>query len=513
MRRSVVLIVLDGWGIGPQNESNPIHVVRPETFRLLEEHFPVTSLQASGISVGLPWGEVGNSEVGHLTIGAGKVIYQYYPRITLAIRDGSFFRNEVLIGAVAHAKRYGSAVNLVGLLSKGNVHASLEHINALVKLAAEHGVDRVNLHLFADGKDSPPKTLERFLAEVPRERIATLTGRYYAMDRNKNWNLTEAAYACLVGIAGERVSDPASAIAATYAKGHTEEFLPPLILKEDGVIQENDAVIFLNYRKDSIRQIAEAFILDGFDAFPVKKFERLSIVTMTRYEERFKVPVAFPPENVERPLGKLLEDLGKTQLRIAETYKYAHVTYFFNGYREEPYKNEYRVLIPSLTTPHPDDHPELQAAAITDRVLQAIEGQAFDFILVNYANPDTIAHTGNYQAALETVRVLDREIGRVIAAAKGTPTILLITSDHGNIEQMISPVTGYFETQHDPSPVPFYLVAEEFKGCKFINWRALAGETAGILADIAPTILELMKIPQPKEMTGRSLLRSLTLPK
>jgi 2,3-bisphosphoglycerate-independent phosphoglycerate mutase len=485
-------------------------MVQPQTFKWLQDNYPVTSLQASGISVGLPWGEVGNSEVGHLTLGAGKVVYQYYPRITLAIRDKTFFSNEALKSSFDHAKKNNSAVNLVGLLSKGNVHASIEHLEALMKMAEQEGVP-LKLHLFADGKDMPPHTLEDMLKMVPLEKMSTLTGRYYAMDREGNWNLTEETYKAMTAGGGANVKDNLSEVIQTnYARGTSEEFLPPMRFGGDEKnIKDGDAIIFFNFREDSIRQLSSIFIDPAFDKFAHDNFKNLHVATMTRYKEEWSVPVAFPPDLVKTPLGKVISDAGLTQLRLAETYKYAHVTYFFNGYEEPPYKNEYRVVIPSEPIPHPDDHPEMMAGAITDRLIEAIQGRGFGFILVNYANADAIAHTGNYKASQEAVRVLDRELARVMKIAVNPDTVVLITSDHGNIEELLDPMTGRVETQHDPSPVPFYLVAEEFKGRKFMNQDNLRGETLGILSDVAPTILEIMKIQKPPEMSGESLLKDL----
>lgn len=509
--RTIVLIVLDGWGLGREDESNPVHMVRPQTFKWLQENYPVTSLQASGISVGLPWGEVGNSEVGHLTLGAGKVVYQYYPRITLAIRDKSFFENAALKDAFAHANKNNSAVNLVGLLSKGNVHASIEHLEALIKMAEQDGVPQVKLHLFADGKDMSPHTLEDMLKLLPQDKLATLTGRYYAMDRESNWNLTEETYKAMTAGGGVDASaNFAEVLKANYDRGLNEEFLPPLRFGgEEKNIKDGDAVIFFNYREDSIRQLASSFVDPAFDKFARTDFRNLHVATMTRYKEEWTVPVAFAPDTVKTPLGKVISDAGLTQLRLAETYKYAHVTYFFNGYEEPPYPNEYRVVIPSEPIPHPDEHPEMMASAITDRLIEAIQGRGFGFILVNYANSDAIAHTGNYKASEEAVRVLDRELARVMKIAVNPDTVVLITSDHGNIEELLDPMTGRAETQHDPNPVPLYLVGDEFRGRKFMNQNNLRGETLGILSDVAPTILEIMKIPKPEEMSGESLVSDL----
>ena len=501
------MIILDGWGLGPATEANPVYIVNPEKFNWLAENYPMTSLQASGISVGLPWGDVGNSEVGHLTLGAGKIIYQYFPRITMAIQDETFFSNPALVSAMEHAEKNKTAVNLVGLLTKATVHASLDHLLALIELAKKKQIP-FKLHLFADGKDGPPHSLEELLEKIPMENLATLTGRYYAMDRTKKWMLTGRAYECLVGEGGNLVHDLGATIRETYAKGFTEEFIPPLRLKPDGAIKDNESLIFFNFREDSMRQLVEAFAGD-LPQLLRKRIANLKLVTMTRYEESLNLDVAFPPEGVLEPLGKVLSDAGKTQLRLAETYKYAHVTFFFNGHRESPFKNEYRVLIPSLAIPHPDERPELMAAAVSDRIIDSVQNNAFDFVLANYSNPDTIAHTGNYEAALEAVKVIDREIGRVLDAVLKTDTVLIITSDHGNIETLFDPLSGRAETGHNPSPVPFYLIGREFKGRRFVNWPNLAQETGGLLADVAPTILELMGIPKPEDMNGRSLLKEL----
>jgi len=505
----MILIILDGWGIGRNDESNPIYTVNPPVFKFLQDNYPTTSLQASGINVGLPWGEVGNSEVGHLTLGAGKILYQYFPKITMAIQDGSFFENKSFKDAFAHVKENNSTIHFAGLLSHGNVHASLEHIDALLKMAEKEGVTNVQLHLFADGKDVPPRSIESFLKKIPRDKIATLIGRYYAMDRNGSWRLTQVAYELMTGNLGTLVEDPIPTIKSTFDKGLTEEYLPALKLRQDAGIKDNDSLIFFNYREDSIRQLAESFILPDFDGFPVKKIQNLYIATMTHYEDSLDIPVAFPPDTVSDTLGKVLSDTGRNQLRLAETYKYAHVTYFFNGLREPPYKGEYRALIPSISTPNPDTHPEMMASGITDRLIEAIQDNSFDFILVNYANGDTMGHTSNYQAAEAAVKTINDQLDRVLKFSEKTKPIIIITADHGNIEEMINPITALPESQHDPSPVPLYLIAPEYKGRKFTNQDNIALETLGSLADVAPTILELMKIPQPPEMTGRSLMDSL----
>ena len=513
-KKTCVLIILDGWGIGRHDESNPIYVVKPQTFERLARDYPVTSLQASGIAVGLPWGEVGNSEVGHMTLGAGKVLYQYYPKITMTIQDGSFFENQALKDACEHAIKNGGAVNLAGLLTKANVHASLGHLLALIKMAKQAfatagTAPRINLHLFADGKDSPPHSFQALLKEVPGEYLATLVGRYYAMDRNGNWRLTSDAYEAMTGQSGQIAADPTAIITATYQRGFTEEYLPPIRIDESKKITDGDALIFFNYREDSIRQLASSFITKPFDKFPTIPFQNLFIATMSHYDDSFNVPVAFPADTVDDPIGKVFSDHGMTQLRLAETYKYAHVTYFFNGLREAPFPGEYRTLVPSISAVRPEEHPEMMASAITERLIEAIQSGGFDFILVNYANGDAIAHTSDYNAALEAVRVIDRELARVIDAIEKTDVLVAITGDHGNVEEMISPITGLPESQHDPSPVPLYLVAPQFKGRHFVSASSFETETLGSLADVAPTLLEAMNIQKPLEMTGRSLLDNL----
>lgn len=508
MKPVMVLIVLDGWGIGHNDESNPMRQAKMPTFEWLAEHFPLTSLQASGISVGLPWGETSNSEVGHLTIGAGKIIYQYYPRIILSIRDESFYQNAALLSACEHARKNNSAVNLMGLLSKGNVHASIEHMRALIKLVEDQKVP-YKIHIWADGKDSSPKTFEEFMLNVPKEKIATITGRYYAMDHGRNWRSTERAYQGLTTESADLVTDWKPTLDNLYEQKLSEEFIPPLRFQAGTPIQDNEAIIFWNFREDGVRQIAEAFILPEFDKFPVKKFQNLHIVTMTKYEDRFTVPVAFTPDDVKNPLGKVLSDNKLTQLRLAETFKYAHVTYFFNGYNETPYEGEYRILIPSLTTPHLASNPEMMASAITDRAIAAIQEHSFDFILINYANGDMIAHTGNYDAGIKAAEVIDREIGRILKVALAAPAHILITSDHGNLEEMYNPLTGRYETQHDPSPVPCYLIGPSLEGKKFINQDTYSKETLGILSDVAPTILAILGIKPPPDMTGHNLLEKL----
>jgi 2,3-bisphosphoglycerate-independent phosphoglycerate mutase len=469
-------------------------------------------LQASDIAVGLPWHETGNSEVGHLTIGAGKVVYQYYPKITMAIQDKSFFSNAALKESFAHAKEHGGSVNLVGLLTGASTHAALDHIKALMEMGVKEGV-QVNLHLFGDAIDGTPRTLEQLLGQIPDalQHLGTLTGRYYAMDRTENWQLVERTYKTLIGADGTQV--PAEklhdAIEEHYAKNLTEEFLPPIIIDKAKCVKANDSVIFFNFREDSIRELSDVFIEKDFSEFTRTLPENLHIVTMTKYRDGSAAAVAFPADAVLNPLGKVISDAGKNQLRIAESYKYAHITYFFNGHVEEPFKNEYRILIPSLKGTHPDEHPELMAAAVTERLVESINDRSFDFVLVNYSNPDTIAHTGNYDASVAAAKVIDEQIAKVIEAAKQTDAIVIITSDHGHLDELLDPQTGRAITGHNPNPVPFYLIAKEYAGKHFAGWPNLKQQTTGILADVAPTVLALMGLQVPQEMTGRNLLNDI----
>ena len=513
-KRQVVLVILDGWGIGQKNESNPIYTQGTPNIDYVKNVFLLGALQASGISVGLPWGEEGNSEVGHLTIGAGKVLYQHFPRIMLSIQDGSFAKNKVFLNAFNHVKKNKSALNLAGLITEGNIHASIKHLIALINLAKKNEVLKINLHLFTDGKDSAPKSFLKLLKQLKDEtnggwEIGSISGRHYGLDRDNYWERTKEAYEVMVGDGTESKSIE-EVVKKTYNKNLNDQQIQPTVINLKSAIQENDALLFLDFREDSIRQIASAFILGGFKEFPVKTFSNLYIGTMTDYMDKFKVPVAYPQEKISNPLGNVLSENKKSQLRIAETEKYAHVTYFFNGYREQPFKNEYRVIIPSKKISSYEERPEMQAMEITSRVIQSIEEKAFDFVLVNYANGDMIAHTGNYEAAKIAVKTIDESVGMLVRAAIKNNAALIITSDHGNIENMLNPQTGEATTAHNPTSIPIYIIGNEFTKQKTqVEIDFAEKETVGILSDVAPTILEIMEIPQPKEMTGQSLLKIL----
>lgn len=517
MKKTVVLVILDGWGIGRKDYSNPLYVIKPKNIEYIKSHYLSGALQSSGIAVGLPWDEEGNSEVGHLTIGAGKIIYQHFPKITLSIQNGEFFKNSAFLDAFNHAKKNSSAVHLMGLLTQGNVHASLEHLRALIALAKKNSCRELYLHFFSDGKDSPPKsvlnlleTVRGFIGEYGIGLVASISGRYYALDRDDHWDRTQKTYETITN-RGTAVQDIEEKINDHYRRGLTDEFIEPMLVGDAAhPIHDNDALIFFDFREDSIRQIASSFITKNFNKFKTENFVNLYVVTMTSYSDKFDTSVAFPNETIDNPLGKILSDNDKLQLRIAETEKYAHVTYFFNGYRDRPFKNEYRVLIPSKNVTRHDETPEMMTKEISTRAVESISEGGFDFILINFANPDMIAHTGNYDAALQAVVIVDEEIEKILKICLDKNVILIITSDHGHIEKMVDPLTGRPETKHVANLVPFYLIArgfERFKNDLEIDW--IEKEATGILSDVAPTVLELLDIPKPQEMTGQSLMKSL----
>ncbi len=511
-KRTLALVVLDGWGIGRESRSNAIYEAQPENINRIRHTYPGGVLQASGIAIGLPWGEEGNSEVGHITLGAGKVIYQHYPRISLAVKDGSFYKNPVLLQAASKAEFNRAAVNIVGLLTEANVHASLEHLSALIYLLKTQNVSKLNIHLFTDGRDGPQKGAANLLKRIsdqikdfPGAKIASLGGRYFGMDRDNHPDRTKAAFDAINGrVQPVKDVDPIRYTELAYSKGVTDEYLEPALFGSELAAKPGDSVIFFNFREDRMRQIVDMFLKTwppGDSYF----------CSFTEYNPRFHIPVAFPQEKVVNPLGRVLSDNGLVQLRLAETEKYAHVTYFFNGLREEPFPNEYRVLIPSLSLARPDEHPEMRAKEITARAISAItEEKIYDFMLINYANPDIIAHTGNYDATIAAIKEVDAQIGVLSKILLQNNGILMITADHGNAEVLIDPRTGLPETKHNPSPVPFYAVVNGWERNKTEEQMLMIeSESIGVLSDVAPTILEIIGIKKPEEMTGVSLLREL----
>lgn len=515
--KPIILTILDGYGINKEQKGNAIAQAKTPNIDNIKNNYPMISLQASGITVGLPWAEAGNSEVGHLSIGAGRIIYQSLPRIVLAIKDGSFFKNTALLQATEHVKKNNSCLHLMGLVSSGSVHSYIDHIYGLIELAKKEKVAKVRLHIFTDGEDSPPKEASKFIQKVEKKlkglengKIATITGRIYAMDRNKNWERTQETYECMVQGKGAKHNNPIKAIEDYYKKDLTDAFIKPTTVIDQktqqpiGIIKDNDSVVFFNFRKDRARQITKAFVIPDFKEFPRQALKNLCFVTMIQYEKDLPVKVAFSPIEIKNHLTEILSKANKKILKVAETEKYAHVSYFFNGGKEASYPNEKRILIPSKTISHYDQYPEMAASEITNRIIN--HSGKYDLTIANYANADMVAHTGNFQATIKAVEVLDEQLGQLLKLVTEKNYYLLITADHGNAEEMINLKTGEKNPEHSANPVPFYLIGNEFKIKKPSHVKSLEDKPQGIISDIAPTILELMKIPKPSEMTGKSLL-------
>jgi 2,3-bisphosphoglycerate-independent phosphoglycerate mutase len=504
----VVLVVLDGWGYRQEREGNAIELASTPTWQRLWKSCPRTLLDASGLAVGLPEGQMGNSEVGHLNLGAGRVVPQDLVRISQSIQRGDFYSIEPLVQLCAGLRQSGGTLHLVGLLGPGGVHALDRHLLACVELGIRHKVQSIAIHGFLDGRDSSPRlgaevvrTLLLDMRRIAGTRvdIATLTGRYYGMDRDRRWERTQLAYEAMVHGRGTPVEHPVIAVLAAYQRGETDEFIHPLVHVRNGApvgtMKDGDGVFFFNYRSDRMRQIVAALTLPGFEAFEVRDRPQVSCVTMTQYDQTFAIPQAFPPFSLARILAEVLADKGRTQFRTAETEKYPHVTYFFNGGYEPPYPGEERCLIPSQRVATYDLAPEMSAAGVTDVLCRAIEGKTHDFLLCNYANADMVGHTGVLPAVIRAVETVDACLARVLTSAEKVGSSVLVTADHGNCEMMIDPATGDVHTAHTMNPVP--LVA--------VRSNAPSLRAGGSLRDVAPTVLGLMGIQPPEEMTGRDL--------
>jgi 2,3-bisphosphoglycerate-independent phosphoglycerate mutase len=500
----VVLIILDGWGIAPPWGGNALYFAKTPCYDQLIKKFPYTTLQASGEAVGLPGHERGNSEAGHLNIGAGKIVHQDVNHISKLITEGTFFKNEVLLNAINHVKKYHSKLHLLGLLSDGGIHSHINHLFALLDLCVQQGVDRLFIHVFTDGRDTEPQgalsyilKLERKLKEIKIGQIASVSGRYYAMDRDKRWDRTEKAYLAIASALGPSESQAPSAISRAYQKGLTDEFITPTVIKNPKV-EDNDAIIFFNVRGDRARQLTLAFTDPKFKEFKTTKYKNLFFVTFTWYGEYIpNTQFAFSPEEVKQPLAKVLSDNKLNQFHIAETEKYAHVTYFFNGGREEPFWGEDRKMIPSPKVATYNLKPEMSAKEVADEVYKAISFKKYDFIVVNFANPDMVGHTGDLKAAIKAAETVDQQLKKLIDKIIEDKIIAMITADHGNIEQMVNPKTGEIDTEHTSNPVPFILVTPDSKPYQL--------RSDGKLANVAPTILEFLQIEKPKEMTEGGL--------
>jgi len=522
MNKLIFLIILDGWGESPNYEGNAIAQAETPNIDKITRYYPEVLLQASGISVGLPWGEMGNSEVGHITLGAGRVIYQNLPRITLAIQDGSFFKNEALLAAVENAKKNKSAFHIVGLASNGGVHSSMDHLYALLELAKNSHLEDVKLHIFTDGRDTPPRSALKIIEDIEMRinefgcgKIASICGRYFAMDRNDNWDRTEKTYNLLTLGQGKKEKSAREAIRKSYNASITDEFVEPILIAESngdpGIIKEKDSVIFFNFREDRARQLTKAFVLPTFTKFKREKYlSNLEFVCMTQYEDNLPVRVAFPPIELKNSLGEVISQAVWHQLRIAETEKYAHVTYFFNGGREEPFPNENRILVPSQSVSTYDKTPEMSAPAITEKVLKELGKGKYAFVLVNFANPDMVGHTGNMKATVSAIETIDECLGKIIPEVLKIGGNLFITADHGNAEEMTNLRTEEIDTEHSVSPVPLWFVAPKNQHQKSESEiMASKNNVRGILSDVAPTILSLMGLKIPPEMTGQNLLEIL----
>ena len=508
LKSPVLLAILDGWGIGRADDpSNAIVQAGTPNISRLMEIYPSTSLSCSGEAVGLPDGQMGNSEVGHLNIGSGRIVYQELTRISKSIRDGDFFENPVLLDVMRQVRGTGRALHLMGLLSDGGVHSHLDHVVALLQLAKRENVGPVYVHAFLDGRDTAPSSantfvdaLETAMRELGTGRIATISGRYYAMDRDKRWDRTKKAYAALVYREGLHSPSAHQAVEDAYSRGETDEFVQPTVISTcpDCGIQAGDGILFFNFRPDRARQLTRAFIFPEFHEFNRRNgYFPVHYASLTQYDEKFPVPVAFPPQFLHDTLGEIFSRNGLTQLRTAETEKYAHVTYFFNGGEETPTTGEDRKLIPSPKVATYDLQPEMSAPELTETILDAISSEKYDLIVCNFANGDMVGHTGVMPAVLKAVSTVDGCVGRITAAMLAHGGSMLITADHGNADMMLDPVTGEPFTQHTTNDVPFTLVSDAYKNSRLRH---------GILADIAPTILELAGLPQPAAMTGRSLI-------
>lgn len=524
--RPLMLLSLDGWGVAPPSKGNCITEAKIPTFEKIITQYPVMTLQASGEAVGLMWGEMGNSEVGHLSMGSGRIIYQTLPRINKHISDGSFFKDiEAFHKAKAHVKKNNSHLHLAGLLSNGGVHSHINHLFALLDFCQQESIKDVYIHIFLDGRDTAKDDGIQFvrkllskIKEINIGKIATISGRYYAMDRDGRWDRIKQAYLAMAeGISQEKISDPIAAIEKSYsAQIYDEEFVP-LVITDRGdpvsTIKDNDAVIFYNFRADRARQLTTAFILPGFSKFERPKYTKnLYFVTFTEYDKDLPLIPAFPPEIIKKPLARVLEENSLKQLHIAETEKYAHVTYFFNGGREEAYRGEDRILVPSAQVTNYDMKPEMSAYEITQRVLKELSRDYYHFLIINFANPDMVGHTGNRVATVKAVEVTDECMGKIIPAVLQKNGVVMVSADHGNAEELINLQTGDIDKEHSTNPVPCIIVGEEWFGKASEFGAELVGNdlsilsSSGMLADVSPTILKIMKLPIPREMTGRPLI-------
>ena len=510
----ILLAILDGWGAGPPSESNAIHVAKTPNMDRWQSNFPNTSLLSHNGAVGLPEGQMGNSEVGHLNIGAGRIVYQDFTRINHAVETGDFFENEILKNTFAKALKNKSGLHLMGLVSDGGVHSHINHLHALLKMAASHGLPKVYIHAFMDGRDTPPSSGLNYISQLQNElsrtgtgRLASISGRFYAMDRDKRWDRVQVAWQAIVDGQGIEASDPIEAVQDAYGRKETDEFIKPIVLLDENnepvaMVKDNDIVLMFNFRADRVRELTQAFTEDNWQEFEVNCRPQLAdYVTFTQYDKRFTLPIAFPPVSMKHILAEEVSGHSLRQLRIAETEKYAHVTYFFNGGKEEPFPLEDRILIPSpKEVATYDQKPEMSAYLVTDELLSLIDNESYSLIVLNFANGDMVGHSGIMEAAVKACEAVDTCLGKIVERFTAKGGIALITADHGNAETMCDPNSHCPITAHSSNPVPFILLSQTHKDCTL--------REDGSLRDIAPTILSLQNLPIPQEMTGRSLIKS-----
>ena len=506
-KKPTVLMILDGYGLNENKEANAVAEAKTPVMDKLMKEYPFVKGNASGMAVGLPEGQMGNSEVGHMNMGAGRIVYQELTRITKEIQDGDFFKNEAMLEAIENCKKNGSALHCFGLLSDGGVHSHMRHLFGLLELAKRKDFEEVYVHCFLDGRDTPPASAEGYIMKLQEKmkekgvgKIASISGRFYSMDRDKRWNRIQKTYDAMVNGIGEKSASPITAIESSYQKEIFDEFVEPTVIcngdKPVATISKNDSVIFFNFRPDRAREITRTLVDTNFEDFETKKDLNLFFVCMTQYDETMpNVKVAFKPTTLVNTFGEYISDKGMTQLRIAETEKYAHVTFFFNGGNEKQYKGEDRILVPSPKVETYDMQPEMSAPEVTEKVLDAINSRKYDVIILNYANPDMVGHTGNLDAAIKAIEEIDKDVGKVVEAIRANEGVLLITADHGNSEQMVDYTTGEPQTSHTTNPVPLILVGMETAKLK-----------SGKLADLAPTMLDIMGLEKPAEMTGESII-------
>jgi 2,3-bisphosphoglycerate-independent phosphoglycerate mutase len=521
--KPAVLIIVDGWGVAPPSKSNAIALAKTPVYDNLVKNYPAMTLQASGESVGLSWGEIGNSEVGHLNIGSGKLVYQSLPRIDKSITDNSFFENEKLLAAVESAKKNKKAIHLMGLFSSGGVHASINHLYAMIELCQKHKIKKLFIHAFLDGRDMPynsgidliKKTDEK-LKESKVGKIATISGRFYAMDRDNHWERIVLTYNAMVKGESEQTFDDATkAVQSFYDKKiYDEEIVPTVITEKNkpvATVANGDSVIFFNFRSDRARQLTKAFVLPGFNKFEREYLDKVHFTAMTEYEKDLPVDIAYPPELIKEPLAKVISDAKLKQIHIAETEKYAHVTFFFNGGLEDPFPNEERVLIPSPRVASYDKKPEMSAKDVTKKTIEAIMSDEYDFIVVNYANADMVAHTGNLKATVKACEIVDDAVKQLTEVILGKGGVAFITADHGNAEELVNLQSGKMDKEHSTYPVPFLIIGKQWEGKtaglpESPNSDLSLLQPSGLLSDVAPTILSVMGLENASEMTGKSLI-------